>query len=100
MVGVLLTLTLFGWNIGLMPTFCRVTVNRYDGFYLNSNLAFHNGYKNSEYDQEMPPSQTADNPMVPWEKSHITITRYQEDILSKATISLFPIEMIAKLEGA
>ena len=23
-----------------MPTFCRVTVNRYDGFYLNSNLAF------------------------------------------------------------
>ena len=35
-----------------MPTFCRVTVNRYDGFFLNSNLAFpqptgllDNGYK-------------------------------------------------------
>ena len=32
-------------------------------------------------------------------KSHTTITRHQEDILSKATSPLFPIKMIAKLEG-
>ena len=32
-------------------------------------------------------------------KSHTTIMRHQEDKLSKATISLFPIKMIAKLEG-
>ena len=31
-------------------------------------------------------------------KSHITITRHQEDKQSKATSSLFPIKMIAKLE--
>ena len=32
-------------------------------------------------------------------KSHTTITRHQEDKLSKVTSSLFPIKMIAKLEG-
>ena len=42
----------------------------------------------SEYDQEIPQSQTADT----------TITRNHEDKQSKATSSLFPIEMIAKLE--
>ena len=52
-----------------MPTFCRVTVNRYDGFYLNSNLAFHNGYKNREYGLEMPPSQTTDKPVAPRERA-------------------------------
>ena len=31
-------------------------------------------------------------------KSHTTITRHQEDKLSKVTSSLFPIQMIAKLE--
>ena len=31
-------------------------------------------------------------------KSHTTITRHQKDKQSKATSSLFPIEMIAKLE--
>ena len=31
-------------------------------------------------------------------KSHTTITRHQEDTQSKATSSLFPIEMIEKLE--
>ena len=31
-------------------------------------------------------------------KSHATNTRHQEDEQSKATSSLFPIEMIAKLE--
>ena len=31
--------------------------------------------------------------------SHTTITRHQEDKLSKATSSLFPIKIIAKLEG-
>ena len=36
----------------------------------------------------------------PWqgEKSHTTITRRQEDELSKTTSSLLPIKMIAKLE--
>ena len=33
-------------------------------------------------------------------KSHTTIMRHQEDKLSKATNSLFPIKMIAKLEWA
>ena len=32
-------------------------------------------------------------------KSHTTITRHQEDKLSKSTSSLIPIKMIAKLEG-
>ena len=32
-------------------------------------------------------------------KSHTTITRHQEDKLSKTTSSLFPIKMFAKLEG-
>ena len=45
----------------------------------------------SEYDQKIPQSQTADNPMA-------TITRQQEDKLSKVTSSLFPIKMIAILE--
>ena len=39
--------------------------------------------KNCEYDQEIPQSQTADNPVAP------TITRHQEDNLSKAISSLF-----------
>ena len=47
----------------------------------------------NEYDQEIPQSQTADNP---WHRS--TITRHQEDKLSKAISSLFPIKMIAILE--
>ena len=33
-------------------------------------------------------------------KSHTAITRHQEDKLSKATSSLFPIKTIAKLEWA
>ena len=47
-----------------------------------------------EYDPEIPQSQTADTAR----KSHTTITRQQEDKLSKATKSLFPIKMIPKLE--
>ena len=49
----------------------------------------------------LPQSQTADKPMAqptPARKSHSTITRHQEDKLSKATSSLFPIKMIAILE--
>ena len=49
----------------------------------------------SEYDQEIPQSQTADNPV---RKSRSTITRHQEDKLSKAISSLFPTKMIAILE--
>ena len=52
-------------------------------------------YKNSGYDQKIPQSQTADKPMAPW---GTTITRHQEDKLSKAASSLFSIKMIAKLE--
>ena len=40
--------------------------------------------KNSEYDQEIPQSQTADTPGTE-RKSQTTITRHQEDKLSKAT---------------
>ena len=47
----------------------------------------------SEYDQEIPQSQTAAA-----RKSRSTITRHQEDKLSKAISSLFPIKMIAMLE--
>ena len=55
----------------------------------------------SENDQEIPKSQTADKLMAPRGRatnSHATITRYQEDKLSKATSSFFPIKMISKLE--
>ena len=46
----------------------------------------------SEYDQQLPESQTADN-------HDTTITRHQEDKPSKAASSLSsPIKMIAKLE--
>ena len=51
----------------------------------------------SEYDQEIPQSQTADNPGTA-RKSRSTITRHQEDKLSNATSSLFPIKMIAILD--
>ena len=47
----------------------------------------------SEYDQEITQSQTAVKPMA-----FTTIMRYKEDKQSKTTSSLFPIEMIAKLE--
>ena len=53
----------------------------------------------SEYDQEILQSQTADKNMAPREKSHTTITRHQEEKLSIATSSLFPIKKIAILEG-
>ena len=52
----------------------------------------------SEYDQEMPQSQTADNPRGTARKSRSTITRHQEDKLSKATSPLFSIKMTAILE--
>ena len=48
----------------------------------------------SEYDQEISQSQTHGTAR----KSHTANTRHQEDKLSKATSSLFPIKMIAKLE--
>ena len=51
-----------------------------------------------EYGQEIPQPQTADKPRGIMRKSHTTITRHQEDKQSKATSSLFPIKMIAKLE--
>ena len=52
----------------------------------------------SEYDQEIPQSKTADSPVALRRKSRSTITRHQEDKLSKATSSLFPFKMIAILE--
>ena len=39
------------------------------------------------------------NPWYREEEPHTTVTRRQEDKLSKATSSLFPIKMTAKLEG-
>ena len=46
-------------------------------------------YENSEYDQEIPQSQTADNPPGTGRKSRSTITRHKEDKLSKATSSAY-----------
>ena len=55
--------------------------------------------KYTEYDQETPQSQTAGlQTHGSARKSATKIMRHQEDKLSKATSSLFPIKMIAKLE--
>ena len=51
----------------------------------------------SEYDQEIPQSQTADKPLTPRGRATQKITTHQEDKLSKATSSLVPIKLIAKL---
>ena len=55
-------------------------------------------YSSKEYDQEIPQSQTADNPRGTARKSRSAITRHQEDKLSKAIRSLFPIKIVAILE--
>ena len=49
----------------------------------------------SEYGQEIPQTNRR-QPHGTARKSRSTITRHQEDKLSKATSSLFPIKMIAK----
>ena len=53
----------------------------------------------SEYDQEIPQSQTADNPMTPREEEPLN---HQEtpgrQIKQSNQLSLFPIKMIAILE--
>ena len=52
----------------------------------------------SEYDQEIPQSQTADWPIAPEgepHNNHETPARQSKQEIS----SLFPIKMIAKLEG-
>ena len=56
--------------------------------------------KVSEYGQEIPQSQTADQPTAPWvrAKGHNTVTRHPRDNNSKATSSRFLVKMIAKLE--
>ena len=51
----------------------------------------------SEYDQEIPQSQTAEQPMAPCYRAFI-VTRHPKDNKSKATSSLFLVKMIAKLE--
>ena len=51
----------------------------------------------SEHDQKIPQSQTAYKPMAPQGRA-TQQSRDQEEKLSKATSSLFPIKMIAKLE--
>ena len=48
--------------------------------------------KVSEYDQEIPQSQTADNPVAP--RGRAAQSSHQEDKLSKAISSLFPIKML------
>ena len=54
--------------------------------------------KNSEYDQEILLSQTADKPMAPRGRATHQSPDTRKTILSKATSSLFPIKIIAKLE--
>ena len=63
-------------------------------------FSHHSLQKRSKYDQEIPQSHTADQPMALLGKSNITltITRHQEDKRCKATSSFFPIKMIAKLQ--
>ena len=53
----------------------------------------------SEYDQEIPLSQTAHNPTAPRGRATQPSQDNQEDKLSKTTSSLFPIKMIAILDG-
>ena len=53
-----------------------------------------NTKKVNEFDQEIPQSQTARHRKM----SRTTITRHQEDKLSRASSFLYPIKMIAKLE--
>ena len=50
----------------------------------------------SEYDQEIPQSQTADIPMAP--QGRATQQSLDTSKLSQATSSLFPNKMIVKLE--
>ena len=52
----------------------------------------------SEYDQEITQITNRRQPHGTARKSHTTITRHQEDKLSKAISSLFLIKMTAKLE--
>ena len=54
--------------------------------------------KVSEYDQEIPQSQTADNPVAPRGRATQPSRDHQEDKFSKATSSLYPIKIIAILE--
>ena len=72
----------------------------FDHTYFDILLLIYNSFQQnvSEYDKEIPQSQTEDKPHGIVQKSHTTIMRHQEDKQSKATISLFPMEMIAKLE--
>ena len=51
----------------------------------------------SEYDQEIPQSQTADKPLAPRGRA-TQQSRATRKIKNKATSSLFLIKMIAKLE--
>ena len=56
-------------------------------------------FRKFEHDQEIPQLQTADKPNA--SRGRVTQqSRDQEDKLSKATSSLFPIKMIEKLEWA
>ena len=52
----------------------------------------------SEYDQEIPQSQAADNPVAPQGRAVQPSRDTRKTNLSKATSSLFPIKMIAILE--
>ena len=52
----------------------------------------------SEYDQEIPQSQTADNPIAPRGRATQPSRDTRKTKLSKATSSLFPIKIIAILE--
>ena len=57
----------------------------------------HIAVKNSEYGQEIPQSQTADNPKAPQGRA-TQPSRDTREAIKQATSSLFPIKMIAILE--
>ena len=54
----------------------------------------------SKYDQEIPQSQTADKPMAPRGRAtYQSRDTRKTNKLGNATSSIYPIKMIAKLEG-
>ena len=55
-------------------------------------------FRNSEYDLGNAIITNHEQTHDTARKSHITLSRHQEDKLSKANSSLFPIKIIAKLE--
>ena len=62
------------------------------------NTSINNKKNIDEYDQEIPQSRTADKPVASRGRATHQLRDTRKTKQSKATSSLFPIEMIAKLE--